>query len=466
MKASNTFSRVGFVLATAGSAVGLGNVIRFPFVMGENGGGAFFLIYMLCIILLGIPVMMTEIMLGRKGGLSPINSMRKLIGIAKARRFWVIIGGSGLLAAVMILSFYSVIAGWALAYIPMMITGTFTAIDAEHSARVFSTLTADPWRLTLWHSLFMLMTMLVLSKGLEKGLERAVSILLPGLFLLLLALVGYAFFATDQFGRAVEFLFKPDFEALLYQCGADGNCQFNLSGILSALGLAFFSLSLGMGSIMIYGAYLPKDSSIGQATISIVIADTLVALLAGLAIFPIVFSYGLDLAAGPGLVFITLPIAFGNMSGGLIFGTLFFILLVFAAWTSAFSLLEPVVAWLIESKQLSRAKAVWLSGGVIWLVGLLTVFSFNIWENVHPLAFLGADKNIFDLFDYLTSNIMLPLGGLAMALFAAWVLPTDLVSKEFNLPAGCVAYRTWSFLIRYVTPVGVGLVFLKSVNLI
>ncbi len=470
IKHKNWSSQWLFIMAATGSAVGLGNIWKFPYITGENGGGAFVLLYLACILLLGVPVMMTEIMLGRKGGLSPINSMRKLVGIAKASPLWTTIGWSGLLAGVMILSFYSVIAGWALAYIPMMATGTFTGIDAEGSSELFGALIADPWRLILWHSIFMLMTMLVIARGMEKGLERAISILLPGLFLLLLALVGYAYVATDQFGRALSFLFNPDFDALLYTQNADGQTIFNLEGILSALGLAFFSLSLGMGSIMVYGAYLPKESSIGEATISIVIADTLVAILAGLAIFPIVFSYGLDIGAGPGLVFVTLPIAFGNMGGGVIFGTLFFVLLVFAAWTSAFSLLEPVVAWLVESKRFSRPNAVWLSGGIIWLVGLLNVLSFNVLESFHPLSFLGefklAQQNIFGILDYMTSNVMLPLGGLAMALFAAWVLPSAIVSKEFNLPEGCVTYRTWSFLIHYVTPIGVGLIFLKSVGLI
>jgi len=461
-------------MAATGAAVGLGNIWKFPYTAGENGGGAFVLVYLVCVAMFGLPVMMTEIMLGKQGRLSPINTMRSLAKNLRRSPAWSLLGWSGLLAGLLILSYYSVIAGWALAYVPMMAAGDFVGISAQQAEGTFSTLISDPTRLIIWHTVFMIMTMWVIARGLEKGLEKAIVVLLPALFVLLLILVGYAAFSTNEFMHGVSFLFKPDFQQLLYpNCQPDTVCQFSIDGVLSAMGLAFFSLSLGMGAIMIYGAYLPENSSISQAAIYIVIADTAVALIAGLAIFPIVFSNGLDPAGGPGLVFTTLPIAFGNMNGGVLFGSLFFILLVFAAWTSAFSLLEPVVAWLVESGRFTRRAAVYWSGGIIWAVGLLTVFSFNILADFHPLSSLPilsetslGSKNFFNLFDYVTSNIMLPLGGLLMAIFAAWLMPRDVVSKALGFEHSDLGYRLWLFFIRYITPLGVGLVFLKAVGLL
>jgi len=463
-------SRWMFILAATGSAVGLGNIWKFPYTAGENGGGAFILIYLLCIFAIGIPVMMAEIMLGRRGRQSPINAMHTLAIEAEQHRIWKLIGWSGVLAGCLILSFYSVIAGWAIAYIPKMLLGTFSSISAEQAGAIFNGLIGNPWILLLWHTLFMIMVIVVIARGLEKGLERAVSVLMPSLFFLLIVLVLYAVFSSGAFMKGLHFMFDADFNALFYPgCTPEQtDCTFSGQGVLSAMGLAFFSLSIGMGAIMMYGAYLPKDTSITSSAVTIAITDTLVALLAGLAIFPIVFANNLDPAAGPGLVFVTLPIAFGNMSGGTLFGTLFFLLLVFAAWTSAFSLLDPVVAWLVESWKISRAKAAIACGVFIWLLGILTVLSFNAWSEVKPLAFLAgtpfADKNFFDLFDYLTSNIMLPVGGLFIAIFAAWVMSHAARREEMDAEPPDISYKTWMFLIRYITPVGVALVFLNAIG--
>ncbi len=463
-------SRWMFILAATGSAVGLGNIWKFPYIVGENGGGAFILIYLLCVFAIGIPVMMAEIMLGRRGRQSPINAMHTLAIEARQHSIWKLIGWSGVLAGCLILSFYSVIAGWAIAYIPEMLGGTFHQVNAEQTSAVFNALTGNPWALLLWHTLFMLMVVIVIAKGLEKGLERAVSVLMPSLFFLLIALVLYAALGSGGFMQGVHFMFDTNFHALFYpNCSPEQiNCAFSGQGVLSAMGLAFFSLSLGMGAIMMYGAYLPKDTSITSSAVTIAIADTLVALLAGLAIFPVVFANQLDPAAGPGLVFVTLPIAFGNMNGGILFGTLFFLLLVFAAWTSAFSLLEPVVAWLVESWTISRRKAAIGCGIFIWLLGILTVLSFNTWSDVKPLALLVgtpfADKTFFALFDYLTSNIMLPIGGLFIAIFAAWVMTNAARREEMDADPPDISYKTWLFLIRYITPIGVALVFLNAIG--
>jgi len=436
-----------FILAATGSAVGLGNIWKFPYITGENGGGAFVLVYLICIALIGVPIMMAEILLGRRGRSTPINTMMKLAKAAGAHPAWQIIGWSGMLAGFLILSYYSVIAGWGLAYILEAGSGAFINADAEATGALFGELLGSPFTLIFWHTLFIVMTMLVVAKGVRHGLEKAVRFLMPSLFVLLIIMVGYAM-SLGEFSQGVKFLFEPDFDKLT------GN------SILIAMGHAFFTLSLGMGAIMIYGAYLPKNVSIAKTSFIIAGADTVVALLAGLAIFPIVFANGLEPGAGPGLIFETLPIAFGNMPAGLFFGTLFFILLVFAAWTSAISLIEPAVSWLVENKNMRRITACQLAGFVTWLLGLATVFSFNIWSDVTLFG-----ETAFGLLDYLTANIMLPLGGLFMAIFVAYILPKAVSQSELKMNDG-LTYKIWRNLVRYFTPVAVIIVFFSAINLI
>jgi NSS family neurotransmitter:Na+ symporter len=396
-------SRLAFVLAATGSAVGLGNVWRFPYTAGEYGGGAFVLIYLLCVAGIGIPIMMAEIMLGRRGRQSPINTMRTLAAREGVAPAWQLLGWMGILAGLLILSFYSVIAGWTLAYVFRAGAGMFTGIDADAANAIFSDLVADPERLLAWHTIFMVMSVVVVARGVASGLEQAVRFLMPALFLLLVVMVLYAAQAGD-FAAGFAYMFKPDFAKLGQHAG---------EAALSAMGQAFFSLSLGMGAIMIYGSYLNSQASIGQNAIIIAAADTLVALLAGLAIFPIVFANGLEPSSGPGLIFKTLPIAFGQMPAGGFFGVLFFVLLVFAAWTSAISLLEPMVALLVENLGFSRVRAAMLSGIAVWLLGIACLLSLNAWS-----GFTVFGKGILDLFDFVTANVMLPLGGVLIAVFA------------------------------------------------
>jgi neurotransmitter:Na+ symporter, NSS family len=344
-------SRLAFILAATGSAVGLGNIWRFPYTAGEYGGGAFVLVYLLCVAAIGVPIMMAEIMLGRRGRQSPINSMRALAREEAASPLWQLLGWVGILSGFLILSFYSVIAGWTLAYVFRAAGGLFSGVDAAGSEAMFSALVADPERLLAWHTVFMVMTALVVARGVSSGLEQAVRWLMPALFVLLIVMVLYAA-QSGQFQAGLAYMFYPDFGRLGARFG---------EAILSAMGQAFFSLSLGMGAIMIYGSYLNSRASIGQNAAIIAGMDTLVALLAGMAIFPIVLANGLEPGSGPGLIFQTLPIAFGQMPGGSLFGALFFVLLVFAAWTSAISLLEPMVAWLVENRGLSRTRAATLA---------------------------------------------------------------------------------------------------------
>ncbi|HOP17651.1 MAG: sodium-dependent transporter [Chromatiaceae bacterium] len=455
-------SRTVFVMATIGSAVGLGNIWKFPYITGQYGGGAFVVVYLLCIALIGIPIMMAEILLGRRGRASPISTMGRLAREEGSSPAWSLVGYSGVVAGFLILSFYSVIAGWALAYVFQTAGGALNGVTGESAARLFGDLTGSPVQLMIWHSVFMLMTTMVVARGVRQGLERAVSVLMPVLFVMLLVMVGYAVVEGD-FARGFAFLFEADFSRVFQLCtgpAATPECRFTGEPVLVAMGHAFFTLSLGMGAIMAYGAYVPEHASITGATITIAVADTAVALLAGLAIFPIVFASGLEPAAGPGLIFQTLPIAFGNMPGGQWFGTMFFVLLVFAAWSSSISIAEPAVAWLVDTRNWRRAPAAWLVGALAWLLGIASVLSFNIWSGEEYQVF---GKTFFELKDFLASNVMLPLGGLLIALFVGYGAARHMALEELAISRQRL-FDAWWLVIRYVSPIGIAIVFLNSVG--
>lgn len=444
-------SRLAFILAVTGSSVGLGNIWKFPYVTGENGGGAFVIVYLACIAVIGIPILMAEVFIGRSGRYNPITSLRLVAERNLASPLWRLSAIVGMLAAFIILSFYSVIGGWAAAYIGHGASGDFAGGDADAVNTLFSNLLASPAELLLWHSVFMALVVLVVSRGLKKGLERSVTILMPALLVLLLVTVGYAT-TTGHFGEAVSFLFRPDFSKL------------SINGVLIALGHAFFTLSLGMAVMMAYGSYLGRDVSIGRTAIIVGITDTAVALLAGLAIFPVVFANGLEAGAGPGLIFQTLPLAFGQMPLGSLFGTLFFVLLVFAAWTSGISLLEPVVEWVEEKTGLSRAGSAVLVGLLCWALGIVSILSLNIWSSVTPLSMFERfeSKTVFDLLDYFTANVMLPLSGLLTAIFVGWCVARESLKSDLALEGG--AFALWYNLIRYATPVAVAIVFIYNLT--
>lgn len=441
-------SRWTFILAATGSAVGLGNIWKFPYITGENGGGAFVLVYLLCIAAIGLPLLMAEIMIGRRGRQNPVNTFISLAKEENKTIRWGWAGWIGIIAGVIILSYYSVIAGQAMAYVFRSFSGVFEGVTADGAHHIYLSLTHDPERLLAWHTVFMVLTMVVVARGVKSGLERFVKFIMPALFAILLLLVGYAANTGEYFTQGLHFLFTPDFSKLTAE------------GILTAMGHAFFTLSLGMGAIMVYGSYLPKKTSILKASIWIAMADTVVALLAGMAIFPLVFANNLTPTMGPGLIFESLPIAFGHMAGGALFGGLFFLLLVFAAWSSAISVIEPAITWLVENKKISRRRASVTSGFGIWLLGLLTIFSFNIGEN-----WLLFGKTMFELLDYLTANIMLPLGGLLTALFAGWVISKDNATNELAIQAPFIN-SLWRVLIRYITPLGIIIVFLSVIGLL
>lgn len=442
-------SRMAFILAATGSAVGLGNIWKFPYVTGENGGGAFVLVYLLCIAIVGIPIMMAEVFIGRSGRHNPITSFRLVAERNLASPVWRISAIVGVLAAFIILSFYSVIGGWAASYVGHAAMGDFTGQSAEAIGELFGGLLASPVTLLIWHSIFMALVIFVVARGLKSGLERAVTILMPALFVLLLVAVGYAT-TTGHFGEAVAFLFTPNFSAL------------TMDGVLVALGHAFFTLSLGMAIMMAYGSYLGDEVSIGRTAVTVSIMDTVVALMAGLAIFPLVFANGLEAGAGPGLIFQTLPLAFGQMPLGSLFGALFFVLLLFAAWTSAISLLEPVVEWLEDKLIFGRIGSTVVVGLACWLLGIASILSLNEWSGFTPLGMFERfeGNTIFDLLDFFTANVMLPLSGLLTALFVGWVVAKESLKSNLALEGG--SFTLWYNLVRFVTPVAVAIVFVYN----
>jgi len=445
-------SRLIFVLAATGSAVGLGNIWKFPYIAGENGGGAFVLVYLGCIAIIGIPIMIAEILLGRRGRQSPINTMTALAEECGCSPRWGWLGWIGVVAGFLIMSFYSVVAGWALAYVLEAASGSFYGLDGDSAGAAFGALIGNPGQATFWHTLFSVMTAVVVAKGVRSGLERAVRILMPALFILLVLLLGYAI-NTGYFTDGLNFLFRPDFSKLTAE------------GVLAALGHAFFTLSLGMGAIMVYGSYMPRSASITTTTVIIALMDTVVALVAGMAIFPIVFANGLVPSAGPGLVFVSLPIAFGEMPGGMVFGTLFFVLLSFAAWTSAISIVEPAVAFLVENRGVSRRRSATLVVGFAWLLGLLTVMSFSDWAFSFEFAGAVKENGIFDILDILTTSFLLPLGGLAIAIFAGWAMTRASVVDELGIGEG-LRFRLWYLLVRFISPVALVILFLHSLGVI
>ena len=439
-KINETVSWVGkwtFVLAAAGSAVGLGNIWGFPYKAGTEGGGAFVLIYLLCILAVGLPIMMAEIMIGRRARKSPVNAMKIAAIDSGQTSKWQAVGWGGLISGILILSFYSVIAGICLNYI---IISAFPTPDIS-SLEQFNIVTSSPSRLLFWHSIFIALNIVIISAGVIGGIERMVRLLMPMLFVLMMVMVINAMINGD-FARGLNFLFAPDFS------------EVDATTFLRAMGQAFFSLSLGMGSIMCYGSYMPQEENIFKTSLTVAGLDTLIAILAGLAIFPIIFAYGLEPGAGPGLVFVSLLSAFVDMPLGNVVGPAFFALLSIAALSSAISLLEPSVAYFEEEKIVSRFAAALTLGLSAWVIGIGSVLSFNDWSEI---SFIG-DLNFLDSIDYLANQFLMPIGGMMVAIFAGWFLKPDLALDEFS-GIDLAIFKIWRFFIKFISPVLVAAVF-------
>lgn len=437
-------SRMGFVLAAVGSAVGLGNIWKFPYMLGKSGGSAFMFTYLLCICLIGLPILVAEWLIGRRGQRNPIDTMKVVAQQNNRSTAWMWIGLVGTLGGYLILSFYSVIGGWAVNYIFKAGSGAFNGLNGDQTGEIFTNMLASQGTLLTWHTVFMGLTIAIVAAGVTSGLERGSKIMMPLLGLFLAILVGYGV-NTGHFGEALSFLFKPDWSAI------------NKDVILAALGHAFFTLSLGMGIMLAYGSYLGKEVHLIRTAATVVVMDTLVAILAGLAIFPIVFAHNLDPAAGPGLVFVTLPIAFGNMSAGTVFGCIFFLLLSFAALTSSISLLESAVEFLEERTPMNRAVSTIVAGVVVWALGIASLNSFNVWSDIKIF-----DLGIFDALDTFTSKFTLPLTGLGAIIFFGWAMDQRSIRDELNLPPA--AFGIWQFIYRFIAPLGVIIVFVSQLK--
>lgn len=437
-------SCTSFVFATAAAAIGLGNIWRFPYLAGQYGGGAFVLIYIFFVIVLGIPLMTSEVILGRIGRSNPVASIAKVAKSVHQSRYWGLVGGLTILAAFLILTYYMVIAGWVLDYFVRALLGHFKHATELSAINNFKELQSSPWQILLTDTTITLATMVVIALGINRGLERTVMIMFPALVFLLLILLGYAM-TTGSFQHSVIFLFRPDFHLLTPKI------------VLVALGQAFFSLNIAMGVIIMFSAYLPEKTPIMSSVIAVCFSDTAIALLAGLVIFPVVFANHLQPTSGPSLIFRTLPIAFGHLPFGNIVGALFFLLLLFAAFTSAISLIEPTLHWLMENHNLSRIKAAISAGIVCWILSFGTIASFNHAAHVqiHGITFFKA-------IDFLTSAIMLPLGGLFVAIFTGWLLPTQTIHDQLGWDVRSGWFRTWRWIKRYFAPIAIALILLSS----
>ena len=429
-----------FILAATGSAVGLGNIWGFPYKAGTNGGGAFVLIYLGCILIIGLPIMISEIIIGRRAGNSPINAMKKIAIESNRSSIWQLVVWSGIFAGILVLSFYSVIAGICLNYIFI----AFTSNGLISSPDQFSSVISSPINLIAWHTIFIVLTALIVSAGVKDGIGRMVKILMPMLGFLMIFMVVYSMI-NGNFSQAMSFLFAPDFS------------NVTSDTLLQAMGQAFFSLSLGMGSIMAYGAYMPKNQNVVNSSFTVASLDTLIAILAGLAIFPIIFAFNLEPNSGPGLVFVSMLSAFNQMQFGQLIGPLFFILLSVAALSSSISLLEPGVAYLSEEGVLSRKSSAIIISIFIWILGLGSAFSFNIWSDFN----LIGNKNFLDSMDFLANQILLPLGGMLIAIFVGWYMDKSLIKSEVGV-TNSLLYRMWRFFVKFVAPLCVGYIFYRQ----
>jgi NSS family neurotransmitter:Na+ symporter len=424
--------KFGIIAAAAGSAIGLGNIWRFPYVLGENGGAAFLLIYLGFVLIIGVPVMISELLIGRKAQLNVFGAFRKLA----PTQHWYLIGIMGVGAAFLILAFYSVVAGWTLHYVYLSVTNVLSGKSPDEMIAVFEKVQATKWHSIAWTLLFMGGTAYIVKSGIEKGIEKYTKILMP-LLLIIILLLSVRAVTLEGASEGISFLFYPDFS------------KINSSVVLEALGQAFFSLSIGMGVIVTYGSYIKKGESLGGTALSVSLADTGIAILAGVAIFPAAFAFGMEPDQGPGLVFVTLPNVFNQMTGGAVFGFMFFVLLAIAAFTSSISLLEVVVAYFTEELKFSRKRGTWIAAGIISFLAILCALS----------------STVFGSFEYVSSNLLLPLGGLLVVLFVGWVLGKKLTIEEIEADGKKAHYYRWfAFIIKFVAPIAIALVFLNGLG--
>jgi NSS family neurotransmitter:Na+ symporter len=428
--------------------VGLGNLWRFPYVAGEYGGGAFVLVYVAFVLLIGIPLVMAELAIARRGHRNPVATTAAISLEESGHDRWQIIGWLSILAPLLALSFYSVVGGWSLDYMQLAMRGEFNDIDGAGAGSMFSSLLDSPGRMLVSFSMMVCAVALVVGSGIRSGIERISKFMMPALFILMVVLAVYAC-TVGEARQAWDFLFEADFSKL------------TADGVLVALGQSLFSIAVGTGALLTYGAYLPQKVSIPSAAWTIGLSDTAMALLAGFVIFPIVFASGLDAGGGPGLIFVTLPLAFSEMPGGTLFATLFFLLVFFAAFTSGLGMMEPFVSWAAQRRGWSRRRTATTTGALVWVLGLAAVFSFNLWKDFTPLDFIPqlAGRTVFSILDYVVSNFMLPANAMLIALLAGWVIDRARMQGEIGIESR-FSWRVWCTSVRYLAPAAVLCVFL------
>lgn len=437
-------SRLAFILATTGAAVGVGNIWKFPYMAGENGGSAFVLVYILAVVFIGLPLMLAEMLIGHRARHNPIDSLRLLAKEANSSTHWSWLGWLNIITLILMLSFYSVISGWSLSYLCRSLLGQLNGLTPTEILSTWQQFLASPWSQIGWHTVFIVLTLWVVERGVQHGLELANRWMMPMLFLVLIILDIYSM-QLPGFSQACQFLF----ELKTY--------KINSAVIIAAMGHAFFTLAIGAGAMLVYGSYVPRGSKLYAPIMITAILDLAVALFAGLAIFAIVFTIGHNPEGGPGLLFEVLPIAFATMKGGQFIGSLFFLLFIFAAWTSSLSMAEPVVVMLAERYTGSRLKASAMVGSVAWLLGIGSCLSFNLWKD----ATLFHHWNFFSAITDLVTNILLPTGGLFFAIFAGWVMSKESTQEELNFPHSWL-YFSWRFLVRFIAPIGILLIFINA----
>ena len=439
-------SKFGIIAATAGSAVGLGNIWRYPYITGENGGAAFIFIYLLIVIAIGIPVMLSELAIGRRAQQNVYGSFRKLA----PNRPWYLIGLMGVVAAFMILAFYTVVAGWTLEYLYQSFIGGFHGKTPEELVSMYNGFIGSSTRPLIWFFVFMGLTAFIVAAGVKNGIEKSTKILMPLLFVILIILIVRSVTLPGA-AKGISFLFKPDFS------------KITATTFLMALGQAFFSLSIGMGTLITYGSYIQKRDNLATTALSVIFTDTLVAVLAGIAIFPAVFAFNIAPESGPGLAFITLPNIFEQMTGGTIFSIMFFILLGVAALTSTISVLEVIVAFFVEELKMKRSAATWLATISVSALGVLCVLSTSSLSN-----FKLFDKTVFELMDFTTANVLLPIGGLFIVIFVAWFFGRDKAKEELSNNGQLKAryIPLFLFVIKFIAPLAIAFVFLQGIGLI
>ncbi len=436
-------SKLGFILAAAGSAVGLGNLWKFPYTAGQNGGGAFVIVYFAMLLLVGFTLMLAELVIGRHTQLNAVGAYRKI------KKNWAFVGGIGVLASYLILSVYSVIGGWVINYIVKALTGVFNTGDLNALNDVFGNFISNPTQPIIYQAIFVILTLGIVIGGISGGIEKYSKILMPGLFIMML-LIMIRSVTLPGAAEGIKYLLVPDFS------------KINGSVMLAALGQVFFSLSLGMGIIITYGSYLGKDTDLPQSAITIPLIDTGVALMAGLIVLPAVFAFGIDPTQGPGLIFVTLPAVFAQMPLGQLFAILFFVLVLFAALTSSISLLEASVSYVVDARNWSRKKATCILAAGVFLIGIPSSLSQGSLS--HIKLFRGL--NIFDTVDFFTSNVLLPLGGLLLCIFIGWVWGVDNALKEAS-NNGKISFKLagfWSFVIKYIAPIAILVVFIQGLK--